>query len=143
VDGKRASQRAPARIISGRPSGRPEPTSAEQRLRLAPRRLFAQLDLHTESNFFAGFSGDLTDGGLFIATYERLRIGEAVHVELSMPGGQFVWVEGRVAWLREPKGHQVELVPGAGIVFERTCEDFSRAAAHFMRRRDPNFVDRD
>ena len=47
-----------------------EPSSTSQERRSAPRApLEVHIDLHTDSQFFAGFSQDLSDGGLFVATY--------------------------------------------------------------------------
>jgi uncharacterized protein (TIGR02266 family) len=107
--------------------------------------LFTQVDLHTDSNFFSGFSGDLSDGGLFVATYASLSLGQAVDVELSLPGGLFFSASGRVAWLREPVYQclegQLELSPGAGIVFDDLDAEARTAAEWFMRQREPTFVD--
>jgi uncharacterized protein (TIGR02266 family) len=118
--------------------------SGEHSIPPAPRtRLFAHIDLHTESNFFSGFSGDLSDGGVFVATYEPLTLGQPVHVELSLPGGKFASADGRVAFLRAPSLSDLDLAPGAGVVFESLDDDVLRAANQFMARREPLFVDPD
>ena len=131
-----------------RQTSRPEPTrnleSGEHDTAVPPRtHLFTQVDLHTESNFFSGFSGDLSDGGVFVATYEPLSLGQHVQVELSLPGGHFVSAKGRVAWLREPPRGNRDLAPGAGIVFEELDEAVQGAASQFMAFREPTFVDPD
>jgi uncharacterized protein (TIGR02266 family) len=134
--GKR--KRRPARAVQ-----RVELESGELQIVEAPRtRLFTQLDLHTQSNFYSGFSGGLADGGLFVATYEPLTLGQPVHVELSLPGGQFLAADGRVAWLRDPL-HGADLAPGAGIVFEQLDEGTLKAVTRFMAQREPTFVDPD
>jgi uncharacterized protein (TIGR02266 family) len=118
--------------------------SGEHSIPPTPRtRLFAHIDLHTESNFFSGFSGDLSDGGVFVATYEPLTLGQPVHVELSLPGGKFASADGRVAFLRAPSLSDLDLTPGAGVVFETLDDDVLRAANQFMARREPLFVDPD
>jgi uncharacterized protein (TIGR02266 family) len=132
------------RRISKPPAPSAKLDSGEHQIPDSPRTsLFAHVDLHTESNFFSGFSGDLSDGGLFVATYEPLSLGQAVLVELSLPGGHFISASGRVAWLRDPLHRNAELAPGAGIVFD-ACDDVARLAIErFMTRREPTFVDPD
>jgi hypothetical protein len=77
---------------------------------------------------------------VFVATYERLALGQKVLVELSFPGGLLLSAKGRVAWLRDPPSSNRELMPGAGIVFEEVEEDVQQAAALFMTCREPTFV---
>lgn len=108
-----------------------------------PTLLFAQLDAHTESNFFCGYSGDLRDGGLFIVTYEPLEVGQAVEVDLSLPSGHFVSVAGRVAWHRVPSHGQHDLSPGVGIVLHDLDDRAQALIGAFMRLREPSFVDPD
>lgn len=114
------------------------PRGAENR---EPTRVVAQVDLHTDSNFFSGFSGDLSDGGLFVSTYLQLAPGQPVEVELSLPGGQYFSAQGRVAWLREPAAIAVDLAPGAGIVFDELDPQARKLAETFMLFREPTFVD--
>ncbi len=104
-------------------------------------QLFAQLDLHTESNFFSGFSGDLSDGGLFVTTYQALEPGQPVEVELSLPGGHVISAHGHVAWLRSPPATVDDVSPGAGIVFDDLDPQARKLAESFMLFREPNFVD--
>ncbi len=111
-------------------------------IRIEPRaRLFSQIDLHTESNFFSGYSGDLSDGGVIVVTYAPLKPGQCVDVELSLPGGRFISASGRVAFLRAPTQHGAELSPGAGIVFDDLDAPSRLAVEAFMLRREPTFVD--
>ena len=119
-----------------------EPRLDSGEIAIAPRqRLFSQVDLHTESNFYSGYSGDLSDGGVFVVTYAPLKLGQSVEVELSLPGGLFISGTGRVAFLRSPAGHNADLSPGAGIVFEELDTAARRAAESFMCHREPTFVD--
>jgi uncharacterized protein (TIGR02266 family) len=120
-----------------------EQATAVETTTAARTQLFTQVDLHTESNFYSGFSGDLSDGGVFVATYEPLSLGQPVQVELSLPGGHFVKAKGRVAWLRQPPRGNRELAPGAGIAFEELDDVVQGAAAQFMAFREPTFVDPD
>lgn len=108
---------------------------------VARARLVAQLDLHTESNFFSGFSGDLSDGGLFVSTYQPLSPGQAVEVELSLPGGHTFSAQGHVAWLRSPCVLNDDISPGAGIVFDELDPQARKLAESFMLYREPTFVD--
>ena len=49
--------------------------------------LEANVGATTESNFFVGFSGDIGDGGVFVATYLTLPIGALCEVLVTLPGG--------------------------------------------------------
>jgi Tfp pilus assembly protein PilZ len=137
---ERTSSQSVAPVNANELANRQEPVSGEHPIDLTPRtRLFAQVDLHTQSNFFSGFSGTLIDGGLFVATYEPLELGQPVHVEFSLPGGALLACDGYVSWLCDPLHLDHDLAPGAGVVFEHVDPSLQNAVARFMQRREPLF----
>ena len=76
------------------------------------------VDIHiwSESHFFCGLSGDITQGGVFISTYLALRVGSAIDLEFSMANtGATLQARGEVRWVRESS---VKGAAGIGIGFE-------------------------
>ena len=54
----------------------------------ASQRVAVAVDIHlaSDSHFFSGLSGDISEGGLFLSTYRPLPVGSAVDLEFSLPG---------------------------------------------------------
>ncbi|HEX2678812.1 MAG TPA: hypothetical protein VHM19_19300, partial [Polyangiales bacterium] len=65
-------------------------------------KLEANVGATTESNFYVGFSGDISDGGVFVATYVTLALGAAVDVLVTLPGGFESSIPGTVRFVRDP-----------------------------------------
>ena len=86
------------------------------------------------------FAEDLSDGGLFVATYEAVPLNSPVRVVFELPCGTRVSAPGRVAWVREPlDGH----APGVGVAFEALSDEQREAILGFVRERPPLFYDVD
>jgi uncharacterized protein (TIGR02266 family) len=71
----------------------------------------------SESNFYTGFTDDISEGGLFVATHNLLANLAVVDLEFTLPDeGPPIRVRGEVRWVREynptSDGH-----PGMGIRF--------------------------
>lgn len=102
-------------------------------------QLDVDIGLHSETNFFVGFAEDISDGGLFVATYDLMPVGTELTLSLVLPGGKQVVVSGRVTWIRDP--HDGELAPGVGVRFERLDEDDRKAIDRFLSKRAPMFFE--
>jgi uncharacterized protein (TIGR02266 family) len=112
-----------------------EPSSPALRRNLR-RRLETDVTFHSASNFYAGFSSNLSDGGLFVATDVDLPMGAELQLTFSLPGGETIDATCVVRWLRPP---QPDLPGGLGVEF-LDLPELARDAIHrFMRRRDPIF----
>lgn len=96
--------------------------------RAAPRVSVAvEIHLTSESHFFSGLSGDISEGGLFVSTYRPLSTGSSVDLEFSLPGSSApVKARGEVRWLREHSQHEPR---GVGIAFEDLAPE-DRARIH-------------
>jgi uncharacterized protein (TIGR02266 family) len=120
---------------------RRESEAANDDRRTAPRAgILADIGFHTESNFFTGFTGDISDGGIFVATYDVLPPGTDLDVSFVLPSGQHVTAHGRVTWVRQP-GHGDDTEPGMGVAFARLSEEDRAAIVAFMNARAPLFYD--
>jgi uncharacterized protein (TIGR02266 family) len=100
----------------------------------------AVIGFHTETNFFTGFSGDLSDGGLFVATWDLLPVGTTLELSFVLPEGRQINAGGRVGWIRaRPRSPDEKHEPGMGIVFEELGEGDRHAIQRFIRTRAPLF----
>ena len=103
--------------------------------------LHVDLGLTSESNFYAGLTMDVSEGGLFIATYDRLPVGTLVSLEFALPNGHEVKADGAVCWLRDSRVD--DLVPGMGIAFDGLQSEDLDAIRRFCRTRAPLYIDVD
>lgn len=108
--------------------------------RRVARRVAIEVDVgvSSESNFFTGFSGDISEGGLFIATYNLLPVGAHVHVSFGVMGRE-ISCDATVCWIREPI--DMNLMPGFGVRFDDLSDEDHTAIAKFIAKRAPIFYD--
>lgn len=107
-----------------------------------PRQeLEANIGANTESNFFVGFSGEISEGGVFIATYTSLERNTPVTVLVTLPGGFETKINGRVRWVRDPMDFNDESEPGMGVQFETLPADTRELILRFIKKRPPIFYD--
>lgn len=97
-----------------------------------------EVGIATESNFFVGFTENLSEGGVFVATYALKPIGSHVDVVLTFPSGEALRVPGVVRWLREASN---EGWPGMGVRFEKLSADDEKNIRKFLSLREPMFYD--
>lgn len=120
-------------------SAAPRPAQQFQ-VRSGPReKLEANVGATTESNFFVGFSGDIGDGGVFIATYATFPLGTPVEVLVTLPGGYASTINGHVRFVRDPMDMDSE--PGIGVRFEGLTSEQRELVLRFIRKRPPLFYD--
>ena len=110
--------------------------SAERRS-AARKGLTVEVTMESDSHFFTGLSGDLSRGGVFIATYQRLSVGDDVYLHFVLPSGE-VRVRGRVRWSREASGDRG---PGFGVSFEDIPDEAKKAIEAFCDERPPLFYE--
>ncbi len=120
----------------------PKPVSVPPVIAPGPRQdLEANLGASSETNFYVGFSGEIAEGGVFVATYNTLDVGTLVHVLVSLPGGYEFKLPGRVHFVRDPMDLSAEAEPGMGVKFEALPADNRELILRFIRKRAPMFYD--
>lgn len=106
--------------------------------RQLPRiRIDAKIDLHSESNFFAGFSENISDGGVFVATDQQVPIGTEVDLAFTLPDGVEIRGRGAVRWVRDASP---DAAPGLGVQFVNLSGAAHDAVQNFVRLRSPLFL---
>jgi uncharacterized protein (TIGR02266 family) len=107
-------------------------------LRTAPRRkLEVNVGIQSDSHFFAGLSGDVSKGGLFVATYAEVPLGGKVVLDFELPNGPIL-VEGTVRWQRVATDNAG---PGIGIQFEKIEPAMLVLIERFCKARPPLYYD--
>jgi uncharacterized protein (TIGR02266 family) len=102
-------------------------------------RVDVRVGLETHDNFYSGFARDLSDGGLFVATFDTLPVGSAVDVGFELPDGTRVEARARVRWVRELTEATGDAWPGMGLAFESVPAAAAAAIERFMETREPIF----
>lgn len=141
-----ADTQPPDSRASRPPGGRSDTLSTQKATpigKLEPRdrrvRMQASIDLKSESNFYQGFSTNLSEGGIFVATVQLSARGTPVDLQFTLPGGKKLEVKGEVRWVREPNDLTPEICPGVGIQFTELSDDAAAAIKAFIGSREPMF----
>ena len=93
-----------------------------------------EVALTGDSQFFAGITGDIARGGLFVHTYRTLDIGTSVDLEFKLPSGVTIKTTGKVRWSR-PSSAGAE--PGLGIAFDSLTPEDRAHVESFCAERAP------
>ncbi|RKH60035.1 TIGR02266 family protein [Corallococcus interemptor] len=102
-------------------------------------RMHTAIDTRSDSNFFTGFSMDISEGGIFIATVEAVPRGTPVELDFTLPGGRPLTVNGVVRWARDGNDRTPDLMPGVGVQFTTLPPEVAHAISSFVATRDPMF----
>lgn len=110
--------------------------------RAAPRvSIDADIGFQSETNFYTGFTEDISSGGLFLSTYDTSPIGSSLSVNFTLPNGHLVSVTGKVRWVREFNETTPDIQPGMGIRFENLSSEDKEAINRFIEQRQPMFYE--
>lgn len=135
---------AAAKPVSDRqPRGETVSQSPEgqQRRRHDRVELETEVTLEGPTNFYTGYAEDISNGGLFVSTYNIRPIGTNVEVSFSLPNGHIVNARGQVRWLYDPVEPDDDASPGMGIMFEELLPEDRLAVEEFIKGRAPIFYD--
>jgi uncharacterized protein (TIGR02266 family) len=155
---ERAQQRAAAAVVAPPPAMLPRkpapapaaampaapapaaPAAPKVGRRETPRvQMQAAIDFGSESNFFTGFSTNISEGGLFIATVQYVPRGTQVDLRFTLPNGTQISAHGEVRWTREINDKTPEIFPGVGVQFTNLAPEAAHAIKQFVASREPMF----
>jgi len=123
------------------PSKIGKPTKVDPRRSFQRIAISAEIGLQSDTNFFTGFTEDISMGGIFIATFDIKPIGSQVSISFTLPNGHVVMTGGIVRWVREYNPATPDMHPGMGIQFENVSDEDSKAIHKFFRQRSPMFYE--
>jgi len=101
----------------------------------------ANIGVNTETNFYTGFTGEIRDGGVFLATYHVLPRGSWVNLLVTLPGGFDFTCRAWVRFVRDPLDVTADATPGMGLQFDSLSPEAEELAKRFARKRAPFFFD--
>ncbi|NCQ60907.1 MAG: hypothetical protein GW913_09610 [Myxococcales bacterium] len=101
----------------------------------------ANIGATTQSNFYVGFSGEVSEGGVFLSTYEVLTRGTHVQMLVTLPGGFEFAAPGVVRFVRDPMDFNADSEPGMGVQFEGLDAKARQLVMRFIAKRPPIFYD--
>jgi uncharacterized protein (TIGR02266 family) len=109
-------------VVSTRPQAPAEsvapPSSGAERRRKERRECEFDVEFLGDSHFITGITQDLSEGGVFVATYQRLPIGTPVCIAFELPDGHRIEARGQVRWIRGER-EESGTRPGLGIAFSQ------------------------
>lgn len=94
-----------------------------------------------DTHFFAGLEGDVSCGGLFVATYHVVPAGTMVRLAFELPGGTRIEARGQVRWIRDHDSPTMRR--GLAIAFVDAEASILQPIAEFCSVRAPFFFDLD
>jgi len=101
-----------------------------------------EVTLYSEHNFYNGFSENIGEGGIFVATHDPLPMGETVALDFTLPSGHRIKVSCEVCWLRDQRVIG-DATPGMGLRFSDLADYDRFAIEEFLAQREPLFHDDD
>lgn len=118
------------------PSRRPATSAVADDRRTTPRaRLDIGIAIASDHNFWMGLTEDVSSGGVFVATWQPLKVGTEVELTFTLPGDFEVTCEGIVCWLRQPRAGDVDTVPGMGVRFTSLPTGAAAIIQRFVAKR--------
>jgi len=116
-----------------------ERTAAENRNH-ARLSLTAKVTMASQSNFFSGFTENVSEGGIFVSTLSPPEVGTMVGLKVAVGDGEPIDIEGEVRWLRSDEDGNYT---GCGVKFLNLSAEVSAAIDGLVRalERDPLLYD--
>lgn len=104
-----------------------------------------EVSAESDHNFWTGFTHNLSEGGLFLATPREVPLGSVVQFELRLPGMTKSWlVKTEVRWVRGPEAASEEAPAGIGLAFVELDPDLEVQINKFVSsQRESLFFDDD
>lgn len=99
----------------------------------------ADLEFAEDAQFYTGLSLDISEGGLFVATYTPIPIGTRLVLCFELPDGTSVEARGEVRWVRSEATDAER--PGVGISFTELPDHVRERIADICARQPPLYFD--
>ena len=118
------------------------PTAADDRRASARYALELQVSGGSEHQFFTGFTENISNGGLFIATYQTLPLGSRFDITFTLPGIDKPFeADCVVCWVREYNDMEPDTKPGMGVRFLNLDPESTRFLDRLLTRVETIFYE--
>jgi len=137
-----------------RDGGRLSPPETPQKRSLGPNSPYlekrtakrsditTEITFESETNFYVGFTADVSAGGLFVVTWNTVPIGSEISINFSLPDSkEIVKADGVVRWVREFNPSTPDLWPGMGVQFDNLPKETVKMIEEFISEREPLFYE--
>jgi uncharacterized protein (TIGR02266 family) len=125
-----------------RPSSPPRPSSYPELRHELRFTAHVEVDFESDSHFYTGLTENLSEGGIFVATYSPRPVGTEIDLTLRLPhSAEPIRARGTVRWIREFSDSS-DAVPGMGVRLSMNDGDLVRVR-RFLSTRPPLFFDED
>lgn len=115
--------------------------SSRQRRRARRVGVCLGVGLRCETNSYTGFTADLSEGGVFVATHMLQTIGSELELSFTLPEGPELSARGVVRWVRDSNDFDPCAPPGMGVQFT-TLDAISQALiSSFVELRQPQLFE--
>ncbi len=95
----------------------------------------------SDHNFYLGFSSNVSEGGIFVATHTLLPVGSQLAIRFSLPGDSTsMLITTEVRWVRE-HNESSDTAPGLGLKFVNLSAETLLKIQSFVCSHDPLFHD--
>lgn len=96
--------------------------------------------MESDSNVYVGFTDNISEGGLFVATYDLVPIGSTLQLQFQLPDEEEpISVEAEVRWHRPADSQGEGLMPGFGARFLDVDDADQERIEQFVDSREPMF----
>jgi uncharacterized protein (TIGR02266 family) len=100
----------------------------------------AGVTMSSDSNIFVGLTDDISEGGIFVATYDVLPVGRKIDLEVSLPGQDApICAQAEVRWHRSVADPISGELVGFGAKFFDISDSDQERLRDFIMQRDPLF----
>jgi CheY-like chemotaxis protein len=100
------------------------------------KTVLVEINLFSRHNFYVGSSGDLSSGGVFVATSILPALGSSVPLQLDVPFLAPLLTNAPVEWVR-PSSQMGRVAPGVGLSLRHLSEAERRQLERFFQERAP------
>ena len=121
----------------------PPPRDARRSSEAMAVNVNTMLNMNTDHQFYNGFSENIEEGGIFVATFDTKPVDSKVVVNFKLPGGHPVTARGVVQFVRDYNPLTPETPPGMGVKFTDLLKEDKRAIEKYLKQRAPMFYDDD
>ena len=103
-----------------------------------------EVSMESGSQFFTGFTRNISAGGLFMATHDVRDLGTIFRLRFNIPEIRRNFdVEAEVRWVCPPNPHRPEQTPGMGVNFLDLPDKDRRILDAYIAKRETIFFDDD
>lgn len=138
----------PPPVAAPPPAAQPPPparsSAVEETREFVRKSVCARVEMEGDTNFYVGFSQNISEGGLFIATYDTMPVGSQFRLNFTLPTHPHpIAAVVEVMWVREyADGADLDggTLPGMGVRFLKIGTEQRQAITRFTEKREPMFL---